>query len=147
MLVELPDERVDLLGVEPRCLRRKRDRRRGADCGNRGEEPLGLGFQSGKALLDQIERFAPGLRERIIARHVRTPADLESYNPNYVGGDIITGANTPFQSLVRPRLARGPYATGIPGVLICSAATPFGAGAHGMNGYNAAQSALRTLRR
>ena len=76
-----------------------------------------------------------------------TPADLESYNPNYVGGDIITGANTPLQSLVRPRLALDPYATGIPGVFICSAATPSGAGAHGMNGYNAAQSALRHLRR
>jgi phytoene dehydrogenase-like protein len=109
--------------------------------------PHGYTGDATEPLLDQIERFAPGLRERILARHVRTPADLESYNPNYVGGDIITGANTPFQSLVRPRLARDPYATGIPGVLICSAATPFGAGAHGMNGCNAARSALRHLRR
>jgi phytoene dehydrogenase-like protein len=109
--------------------------------------PHGYTGDATEVVIDQLERFAPGLRERILARHVRTPTDLESYNPNYVGGDIITGANTPFQSLARPRLALNPYATGIPGVYICSAATPFGAGAHGMNGYNAAQSALRTLRR
>lgn len=109
--------------------------------------PHGYDGDATEALLDQIERFAPGLRDRILARHVRTPADLESYNPNYVGGDIITGANTPLQSLFRPRVALNPYVTGIPGVYICSAATPPGAGAHGMNGYNAAQSILRTLRR
>ena len=67
----------------------------------------------------------------------------EAHNANYVGGDIVTGANTPFQTVVRPRLALDPYATGIPGVFICSAATPPGAGAHGMCGYNAAQSVLR----
>jgi phytoene dehydrogenase-like protein len=96
-------------------------------------------------LLDQIERFAPGLRERILARHVRSPTDMAAYNPNYIGGDIITGANTPWQSVIRPRLALDPYATGIPGVYICSAATPPGAGAGGMSGYNAAQSVLRSL--
>jgi phytoene dehydrogenase-like protein len=107
--------------------------------------PHGYDGDATEAAIDQIERFAPGLRERIVARHVRSPADLASYNPNYVGGDIITGANTPLQSLARPRFARDPYATGIPGVYICSAATPPGAGAHGMNGYNAAQSVLRSL--
>ena len=76
---------------------------------------------------------------------MRTPADLAAYNANYVGGDIITGANTPVQVLFRPRFALDPYSTGIPGVYICSAATPPGAGAHGMNGYNAARSALRHL--
>ncbi len=109
--------------------------------------PHGYPGNATEALLDQIERFAPGLRERILARHVRSPADLASYNPNYVGGDIITGANTPLQSMVRPRVALDPYATGIPGVYICSAATPPGAGASGMSGYNAAQSVLRQLRR
>lgn len=108
--------------------------------------PHGYAGDATEALLDQVERFAPGLRERILARHVRSPADLASYNPNYVGGDIVTGANTPLQSLVRPRVAIDPYAAGIPGVFICSAATPPGAGAHGMNGYNAAQSVLRHLR-
>jgi phytoene dehydrogenase-like protein len=107
--------------------------------------PNGYGGDATEAVIDQIERFAPGLRERIVARHVRSPADLESYNPNYVGGDIITGATTPLQSVSRPRLALDPYATGIPGVFICSAATPPGAGASGMSGYNAAQSALRHL--
>jgi phytoene dehydrogenase-like protein len=107
--------------------------------------PHGYDGNATEALLDQIERFAPGLRERILARHVRTPADLASYNPNYVGGDIITGANTPLQTLVRPRFAFDPYATGIPGVFICSAATPPAPGAHGMNGYHAAHSVLRHL--
>ncbi len=107
--------------------------------------PHGYGGDATEALLHQIERFAPGLRERILARHIRSPAELASYNPNYVGGDIVTGANTPWQSAIRPRLALDPYATGIPGVYICSAATPPGAGAHGMNGFNAVQSALRHL--
>jgi len=109
--------------------------------------PHGYRGDATEALLDQIERFAPGLRERILARHVRSPADLASYNPNYVGGDILTGANTPLQSVFRPRIALDPYATGIPGVFVCSAATPPGAGASGMSGYNAAQSVLRRLQR
>lgn len=109
--------------------------------------PSGYEGDATEAVIDQLERFAPGLRERIVARHVRTPADLESYNPNYIGGDIITGANTTRQLIFRPRATLNPYATGIPGVYICSAATPPAAGAHGMNGYNAAHSALRQLRR
>ena len=68
------------------------------------------------------------------------------YNPNYVGGDIVTGANTERQVLMRPRVALDPYSTGIPGTYICSAASPPGAGAHGMCGFNAAESALRYLR-
>jgi phytoene dehydrogenase-like protein len=108
--------------------------------------PNGYGGDATEALLDQIERFAPGLRERIVASAVRTANDFAAYNPNYVGGDILTGANTPVQVLFRPRFALDPYATGIPGVYICSAATPPGAGAHGMNGYNAALSALKNLR-
>ncbi len=98
-----------------------------------------------EALLDQVERFAPGLRERIVARHVRSTTAVAAYNANYAGGDILTGANTPWQLVVRPRLAPDPYSTGVPGMYICSAATPPGAGAHGMCGYNAAQSALRYL--
>ncbi|HWO15873.1 MAG TPA: NAD(P)/FAD-dependent oxidoreductase [Solirubrobacterales bacterium] len=109
--------------------------------------PHGYDGDATEALLGQVERFAPGLRERIVARHVRSPADLAGHNPNFVGGDILTGANTPWQALVRPRLALDPYATGIPGVFICSAATPPGPGAHGMGGYNAARSALRHLER
>jgi phytoene dehydrogenase-like protein len=67
-------------------------------------------------------------------------------NPNYGGGDIIGGANDPRQLLMRPRIAADPYATGIPGVFICSASTPPGAGVHGMCGHNAAQSAIRQLK-
>jgi phytoene dehydrogenase-like protein len=110
-----------------------------------GHVPHGYDGDATEALLDQVERFAPGLRERIVARYVRSPADLATHNPNFVGGDIVTGANTPWQTLVRPRLALDPYATGIPGVFICSAATPPGPSAHGMCGYNAALSALKHL--
>jgi len=108
--------------------------------------PSGYDGDATEALLDQIERFAPGLRERIVARHVRSPAELSARNPNFVGGDIATGAMTLGQALMRPRLALDPYATGIPGVYVCSAATPPGAGAHGLCGFHAAQSALRRLR-
>ena len=107
--------------------------------------PHGYPGDATEALLDQVERFAPGLRERIVGRHIRSTAGMTAYNANYVGGDIITGANTPWQTVSRPRLALDPYATGIPGVFICSAATPPAPGAHGMNGYNAARSVLRTL--
>jgi phytoene dehydrogenase-like protein len=107
--------------------------------------PNGYDGDGEKAVLDQIERFAPGLRERIVATATHSPADFEAANPNYVGGDIVTGANTPFQFFFRPRLALDPYSTGVPGLFICSAATPPGGGVHGMGGYNAAQSALRHL--
>jgi phytoene dehydrogenase-like protein len=109
--------------------------------------PRGYAGDASEAILGQIERFAPGFRERIVASHVRGPAKLEDDNANYVGGDIITGANTPTQILFRPRFALDPYSTGARGLYICSAATPPGAGAHGMGGYNAARSALRHLGR
>ena len=108
--------------------------------------PSGWTGDVSEAIIDQIERFAPGVRKRIVATYSKSPAELEAFNANYVGGDIITGANTPWRILFRPRLALDPYSTGAPGVFICSAATPPGAGAHGMCGYNAAQSALRHLR-
>lgn len=107
--------------------------------------PNGFTGDATDAIIDQIERFAPGLRERIIGLRVRRPADLEADNANYVGGDLVTGANDPLQILFRPRFAFDPYATGVPGVFLCSAATPPGAGAHGLCGRNAAQSALRFL--
>jgi phytoene dehydrogenase-like protein len=107
--------------------------------------PSGYEGDATEPLLDQIERFAPGFRERIVAQTATTPAQMTEHNANYVGGDVITGANSPWQLLFRPRFARNPYETGIPGVYICSAATPPGAGAHGMGGYNAAQSALARI--
>ena len=107
--------------------------------------PSGYAGDATEAVLGQIERFAPGVRDRIEAVAVRSPADLEAGNANYVGGDIITGANSLRQLAFRPRVALDPYATGIPGMYICSAATPPGAGVHGMNGFNAARSALRSI--
>ena len=107
--------------------------------------PSGYDGDATEAVISQIERFAPGLRERIVATTVRTPADIEAANANFVGGDILNGANGPVQVLIRPRPAFDPYATGGPGLYICSAATPPGAGVHGMNGFNAAQSVLRHL--
>ncbi|MEA2168835.1 MAG: hypothetical protein QOF76_2135 [Solirubrobacteraceae bacterium] len=107
--------------------------------------PAGYDGDATAAIEAQIERFAPGFRDRILARHVQSAAAWEAHNPNYVGGDIVTGANDPLQLIFRPRPALDPYTTGIPGVYLCSAATPPGAGAHGMCGFNAAESALRRL--
>jgi phytoene dehydrogenase-like protein len=109
--------------------------------------PSGYDGDGETAILDQIERFAPGLRERIVGSAARPPARIAAENANCVGGDIVNGANTALQTLVRPRLALDPYSAGAPGLFICSAATPPGGGVHGMGGYNAAQSALRHLRR
>lgn len=98
-------------------------------------------------IIDQIERFAPGFAGRIHATAVRSPAAIERDNVNYLGGDIVTGANSPRQLVFRPRPTTNPYATGIPGIFLCSAATPPGAGAHGMCGWHAARSALNFLNR
>lgn len=107
--------------------------------------PNGYPEDATEAILAQLERFAPGLRDRVVGIDTRGPARLEADNANYVGGDIATGANDPWQVVIRPRLALDPYATGIPGVFICSAATPPGGGVHGMCGANAARSALKVL--
>ena len=107
--------------------------------------PSGYDADATEAVIAQIERFAPGVRERIVGTATRSPAEFEAGNANYVGGDIITGANTAKQILLRPRIGADPYATGIPGVYLCSAATPPGPGVHGMCGANAARSALRGL--
>ncbi|HKJ35169.1 MAG TPA: NAD(P)/FAD-dependent oxidoreductase [Solirubrobacterales bacterium] len=110
-----------------------------------GHVPSGYDGDATEAVLGQIERFAPGLRERIAETVTRSPAEFQDYNPNYIGGDIITGANTPWQMAVRPRPTLDPYFTGAKGLYICSAATPPGAGVHGMGGYNAARSVLKRL--
>ncbi|MBD8870332.1 phytoene desaturase family protein [Nocardioides donggukensis] len=107
--------------------------------------PHGYAGDATEAVTAQIERFAPGFRERILATHVRTPRDLAAYNPNYVGGDISSGANTALQIALRPRPAADPYSLGVPGVYLCSSATPPGGGVHGMCGANAAESALAHL--
>ncbi|MFD9126623.1 phytoene desaturase family protein [Kitasatospora sp. NPDC059571] len=105
--------------------------------------PRGWQGDATEAVLDQIERFAPGTRDRVVGRAATDTRAMARHNPNYVAGDILTGANTPRQLVARPRLALDPYSTGIPGVYLCSAATPPGAGVHGMCGVGAARSALR----
>jgi phytoene dehydrogenase-like protein len=91
----------------------------------------------------QIERFAPGFRDVVLARAVMTPADFERYNSNYIGGDISGGAHDGLQLFARPVLRPVPYATPAKGIYLCSASTPPGAGVHGMCGYWAAKAALK----
>ncbi len=95
----------------------------------------------------QVERFAPGFRELILARSAMGPAEFEAHNPNNVGGDINGGAGTLRQTLFRPAMRWNPYRTGVPGVYLCSASTPPGGGVHGMCGVGAAAAALHDLKR
>jgi phytoene dehydrogenase-like protein len=109
--------------------------------------PNGLAIDMTTAIEDQVERFAPGFRDLVLARHAMTTADLEEHNPNLVGGDIGGGSAALSQFLRRPRYSPRPWATPLPGVYLCSAATPPGAGVHGMGGYHAARLALAALQR
>jgi len=95
------------------------------------------------AIEAQIERFAPGFRDCILARHVMPSAALEAWNPNLIGGDLSGGAMTPRQLLLRPTPSL--YSTALPHVFLCSASTPPGGGVHGMCGHLAAKRALRKL--
>lgn len=107
-----------------------------------GHVPSGYDGNATELITTQIERFAPGFRERIIAVQSMGAAQLEKDNANFAGGDIIGGANDGLQMVFRPRIGIDPYNTGIPGVYICSQATPPGAGVHGLCGWHAASSAL-----
>jgi phytoene dehydrogenase-like protein len=98
-----------------------------------------------EAIESQIERFAPGFRELVIARASESPAQVEARNPNYVGGDINAGAATARQTFFRPTISWNQYNTGLDGVYLCSASTPPGGGVHGMCGVFAARTALRDL--
>ena len=109
--------------------------------------PHGYTGDATGAISAQIERFAPGFRDRVVGTAVRSTTELSTHNPNYVGGDIIGGASSPKQLVFRPRISADPYFTGIPGTYLCSASTPPGAGAHGMCGANAAARALAQLAR
>jgi phytoene dehydrogenase-like protein len=93
----------------------------------------------------QVERFAPGFRERILARHVMNSEDMERYNPNYIGGDINGGILDLGQLFTRPALRFSPYRTSAKGIYICSSSTPPGGGVHGMCGFHAAQRALKDV--
>ena len=92
---------------------------------------------------DQIERFAPGFKDTILARHAFSPVAMEQYNPNYVGGDINGGLMDISQLYTRPTLSMTPYRTTNREVYICSSSTPPGGGVHGMCGYHAAKLALQ----
>jgi len=107
--------------------------------------PAGSDVDMSDRIEAQIERFAPGFRDLILARSVKTASEMERYNPNYVGGDVAAGANTLRQTLGRPTLRWNPYRTPLRGVYLCSASTPPGGGVHGMCGYWAAKTALRDL--
>jgi phytoene dehydrogenase-like protein len=109
--------------------------------------PNGFSGDATAAIIAQIERFAPGFRDRIVGHNVCTTTQMASYNGNFVGGDIMTGSKDIRQLTFGPRITLSPYSVGISGMYICSAATPPGPGAHGMCGYNAAQSALTKLNR
>nr|WBO82584.1 NAD(P)/FAD-dependent oxidoreductase [Streptomyces sp. SBE_14.2] len=94
----------------------------------------------------QLERFAPGFRDRVLARATAGPPELAARNANYVGGDIGTGAASGLQLMLRPKLSLSPYRTPHPAVFLCSSATPPGPGVHGMSGHNAAKAVWRRLR-
>jgi phytoene dehydrogenase-like protein len=108
--------------------------------------PNGSTFDMTERIEAQIERFAPGFRDRILARSTRGPADMERYNPNYVGGDINNGVQDWRQFWTRPVLRAVPYSTPNPSIYLCSSATPPGGGVHGMCGYHAARAILRADR-
>jgi phytoene dehydrogenase-like protein len=96
------------------------------------------------AIEDQVERFAPGFRRHILARHVFSPAAMEAYNPNLIGGDFNGGALNLRQFFFRP--TRRLYGTPLPGVYLCGSATPPGGGVHGMCGFHAASKFLKSVR-
>jgi phytoene dehydrogenase-like protein len=107
--------------------------------------PPGYAGDALAALEGQLERFAPGFRDVVLARAVRGPAALERENPNLVGGDVGGGANTLRQTFFRPAPRAVPWSTPLPGLFLCSASTPPGGGVHGMCGWHAARAALREV--
>lgn len=107
--------------------------------------PNGSTVDMTDAIEKQVERFAPGFRDRIIGRHTMDSKKMEAYNPNYFGGDINGGVQNIAQLFTRPALRTSPYRTSAKGLYICSASTPPGGGVHGMCGYYAAKRALKDV--
>ena len=104
--------------------------------------PNGSMFDMTDRIESQVERFAPGFRDLMLARHVMSPSKLEEYNPNYVGGDINGGVQDLGQLFTRPTFRPVPYSTPAKGIYVCSSSTPPGGGVHGMCGYFAARAVL-----
>ncbi|MCN9242700.1 NAD(P)/FAD-dependent oxidoreductase [Streptomyces sp. RY43-2] len=111
-----------------------------------GHVPNGWQGDLTDAIERQLERFAPGFRDRVLARATAGPPELAARNANYVGGDIASGAASGLRLLLRPKPSLFPYSTPHPAVFICSSATPPGPGVHGMSGHNAAKAVWRRLR-
>jgi len=107
--------------------------------------PNGSGQDRTEAIEKQVERFAPGFRERILARHTMNTKEMEAYNPNYIGGDINGGIIDLGQLFTRPALRSSPYRTSAKGLYICSSSTPPGGGVHGMCGHHAAIRVLKDI--
>ncbi len=107
--------------------------------------PNGSTVDMTAAIDAQIERFAPGFQERVLAKSTRNTAQVEEYNPNYVGGDVNAGAQTLMQLFTRPAFRLLPYITPVKGVYLCSSSTPPGGGVHGMCGWHAAKIALERM--
>jgi len=107
--------------------------------------PNGSTFDMTERIESQIERFAPGFRDRVLAQSTMTSHDVERYNANYVGGDINGGMQDLWQFFTRPAIRPVPYTTPAKNIFICSSSTPPGGGVHGLCGYYAARTALRHL--
>lgn len=107
--------------------------------------PNGSTVDMTAAIERQVERFAPGFKDLILAKHTMNTAEVEAYNPNYIGGDINGGVIDITQLFTRPALRLSPYRTSAEGLYICSSSTPPGGGVHGMSGYHAAKTALKDV--
>lgn len=111
-----------------------------------GHVPNGWEGDATEVVERQLERFAPGFRDLVLARATAGPPQLAARNANYVGGDIAIGSVAGLRLVIRPKPARVPYATAHPAVFLCSSATPPGPGVHGMSGHHAAKAVWRSLR-
>lgn len=107
--------------------------------------PNGSTVDMTKAIEDQVERFAPGFKDLILAKHTMNTKEIEAYNPNYIGGDINGGIIDIGQLFTRPVISLSPYRTSAKGIYICSSSTPPGGGVHGMCGYHAAKQTLKDI--
>ncbi|HEY2154202.1 MAG TPA: hypothetical protein VGH33_01135 [Isosphaeraceae bacterium] len=109
--------------------------------------PNGSTFDMTDRIESQLERFAPGFRDRILARGAMNTGDFERHDENFIGGDITGGVMDIWQLFTRPTARLVPYSTPTKNLFLCSASTPPGGGVHGMCGYHAAEAALRTALR